>query len=42
MQNLCCENEFYLHEKKENKFHANGFALSLALRQRLGVTLLLN
>ena len=32
--NLCCENEFYLTEHK-NHFQINGFALSLALKQRL-------
>ena len=37
MQNLSCENEFYLHEN-ETHFRINGFALSLALKQRLGAT----
>ena len=32
-----CENEFYLHDNK-NHFHNNGFARSLALKQRLGTT----
>ena len=32
-----CENEFYLHDNK-NHFHNNGFARSLALKQRLGAT----
>ena len=31
------ENEFYLHDNK-NHFHNNGFARSLALKQRLGTT----
>ena len=35
MQNLSCDNEFYLHE---NNFHMTGLALSLALKQRLGAT----
>ena len=29
-----CENEFYLHENKK-EFNINGFALSVALKQRL-------
>ena len=37
MQTLCCENEFYLYENKNN-LHVNGFTLSLALKQRLGAT----
>ena len=37
MQNLSCDNEFYLHEN-ETHFRINGFALSLALKQRLGAT----
>ena len=32
--NLCCENEFYLHENK-NRFLINGFALSLALKMEI-------
>ena len=32
-----CENEFYLHDNK-NHFHNNGFARSLALKQRPGAT----
>ena len=32
-----CENEFYLHDNK-NHFHDDGFARSLALKQRLGTT----
>ena len=34
MQDLSCENEFYLqeNEKKKSQFHINGFALSLALK----------
>ena len=32
-----CENEFYLHANK-NHFHTNGFALRLALKQRLDAT----
>ena len=35
--NLCCENEFYLHESK-NRFLISGFALSLALK--MGMTYL--
>ena len=35
MQNLSCENEFYLHENKKNHFNISGFALSLTLKQRL-------
>ena len=38
MQNLSCENDFYLHEHKNEHFHINCFALSLALKQRLGAT----
>ena len=37
MQSLSCENEFYLHENKSH-FHINGFAFSLALKQKLGAT----
>ena len=37
VQNLSCENKFYLHENKKY-FHINGFALSLALKQKPGVT----
>ena len=32
-----CENEFYLHDNK-NHFYNNGFARSLALKQRPGAT----
>ena len=32
--NLCCENEFYLHESTKN-FLINGFALSLALKMEM-------
>ena len=35
--NLSCESEFYLHENKYY-FQISGFALSLALKQRLGAT----
>ena len=38
MQTLSCENEFYLREDKKNHFHIKSFALSLAMKQRLGVT----
>ena len=38
MQNLSCGNDFYLHEHKNEHFHINCFALSLALKQRLGAT----
>ena len=39
VQKLTCEKEFHLHEnKKNNDFHINGFALSLALKQRLEAT----
>ena len=38
MQTLSCENEFYLHENKKSHFHIISFALSLAMKQRLGVT----
>ena len=35
---LCAKSkEFYVHENK-NDFHLNGFALSLALKQRLKTT----
>ena len=37
MQNLACENEFYLHKNK-NHFHISGFALRIALKPRLGAT----
>ena len=30
---------FYLHENKKNHFHISGFALSLALKQRLETAL---
>ena len=36
-QNLCCENELHSHENKKHS-HINGFALCLALKQRLGAT----
>ena len=36
-QNLSRKNVLYLHEKK-NRVHTNGFALRLALKQRLEVT----
>ena len=32
-----CKNEFHLHEDKKS-FHINGFALTLALEQRLEAT----
>ena len=37
MQNLSCENEFYLQfhfHATQSHFHKNGFALRLALKQR--------
>ena len=37
MQSLSCENEFYLHENKSH-FHINGFAFSIAWKQKLGAT----
>ena len=37
VRNLSCENEFYSHENKK-RFHINGFALGLALKQRLEAT----
>ena len=37
MQNLSCENEFYLHDYKNN-FHKKGFALGLVLKQRLAAS----
>ena len=37
MTNLCCENEFCLHENK-NHLHIKDFAISLALKQRLEAT----
>ena len=36
-KNPSCENEFYLNKNK-NRFHINGFALSLVLKQRLKAT----
>ena len=36
MQKRSSENDIYLNENK-NRFPVNGFALSLALKQRLGV-----
>ena len=38
MQNLSCENEFYLHENKKNHFQINSFAFSFALKQGFGPT----
>ena len=38
MQNLCCENEFYLHENKKIHFHIKAFVVSLTLKQRLEAT----
>ena len=38
MQNLSCDNEFICIRVKRNHFRINGFALSLALKQRLGAT----
>ena len=36
VQNLSCENEFYLHETNKNlNFHKKGFALGVVLKQRL-------
>ena len=35
MQELSCDNEFICMRIK-NHFHINGFALSLALKQKLG------
>ena len=32
------KNKFYLHKRKKNHFHTNGFALSLPLKQRLEET----
>ena len=37
-QNLCWQNEFHLHDNKKSFFYINSFALSLALKQRLGAT----
>ena len=37
MQNLSCENEFYLHDHK-NHFHKKGFALGLVLKQSLAAS----
>ena len=34
-QNVCCENEFYLHENKQLFQYINSLTLSLALIQRL-------
>ena len=36
-QNVSCDNEFHLNDNKNN-FHINGFALSLALKQKLMAT----
>ena len=38
MQNLCCENEFYLLKSKKKNFRINGFTLSLTLERRLEAT----
>ena len=38
VRNVSFKNEFYSHENK-TRFHINGFALSLALKQRLEATL---
>ena len=37
VQNVSCDNEFHLNDNKNN-FHINGFALSLALKQKLMAT----
>ena len=37
MHNLCCDNEFHLHENT-NHFHIKGIALGLTLKQRLWAT----
>ena len=37
VQNLSCENEFYLHNNK-NYFHEEGFALGRVLKQRLAAS----
>ena len=37
VRNLSFKNEFYSHENKK-RFHINGFALGLALKQRLEAT----
>ena len=37
MQNLSCENEFIFMTIKSH-FYTNGFAISLALKERLGAT----
>ena len=39
VQNLSCDNELPLHERKKTHFHINGFTLSLALKQWVGKTL---
>ena len=38
VKNLSCENEFHLREIKKSFSCLNGFALSLALKQRLGTS----
>ena len=38
VRNLSCKNALYSHENKK-RFHINGFALGLALKQRLEATL---
>ena len=38
MQSLCCANAFYLYENKKKCYQINGFAVSLALKQRLEAT----
>ena len=39
VQNLSCENEFYLHDNKKKSFFDNkGFAVGLGLKQRLGAS----
>ena len=38
MQNISFDNEIYLQENKKDHFYINGFARSLALKQRLGAT----
>ena len=38
VQNLSCENEFYLHDNKKNHFHKKGFVLGIVLKQRLAAS----
>ena len=38
VRDVSCKNEFYSHENKK-RFHINGFALGLTLKQRLEATL---